>query len=237
VDKSALVTGGSGALGSAIVRKFRAGGIPVVFSYRTNGNVATALAQETGAIAVQAELTDAAQVCRLVAGALERLGTIDILVNNAGQTQIMPFALMEEEDWDSIIAANLKSMYLVTRQVVRHMVGKRSGVIVNIGSLAGHRLLDVPVHYATAKAGVSGFTLALAEELARYNIRVNSVVPGLLEDGVGRMVPEKERAEYARYCTAGRLGRVDEVADAVAFLASDAASYINAQNLFVDGGL
>jgi 3-oxoacyl-[acyl-carrier protein] reductase len=237
VDKTALVTGGSGALGSAIVRKFRAGNIPVVFSFRTNGDAAAALAEETGALAVQAELTDGAQVCRLVAGAIERLGTIDILVNNAGQTQIMPFALMEEEDWDSTIAANLKSMYLVTRQVVRHMVGKRSGVIVNIGSLAGHRLLDVPVHYATAKAGVSGFTLALAQELARYNIRVNSVVPGLIEDGVGRMVPEKERAEYERYCTAGRLGRVDEVAEAVAFLASDAASYINAQNLFVDGGL
>jgi 3-oxoacyl-[acyl-carrier protein] reductase len=117
------------------------------------------------------------------------------------------------------------------------MVARRSGVIVNIGSLAGHRLLQVPVHYATAKAGVSGFTLALAQELARFNIRVNCVAPGLLAGGVGRMAPEKEQAEYARYCAAGRLGAPEEVAEVVAFLASDAASYVNAQTMFVDGGL
>ncbi len=235
--KTALVTGGSGALGSAVVRKFRSQEIQVAFSYRSGAEKARLLAEETGATALSADLTNASQVQNLVAEAIARLGTIDILVNCAGQTQIMPLALMEEEDWDSTIAANLKSLYLVTRHVVRHMVHKRSGTIVNIGSLAGHRLLDVPVHYAAAKAGVSGFTLALAKELARYNIRVNCVAPGLLEEGVGRMVPEKDRAEYARHCTAGRLGRVEEVAETIAFLASDAASYINAQNIFIDGGL
>jgi NAD(P)-dependent dehydrogenase (short-subunit alcohol dehydrogenase family) len=110
-------------------------------------------------------------------------------------------------------------------------------VVINIGSLAGHRLLEVPVHYATAKAGVSGFTLALARELCRYNIRVNEVVPGLLSEGVGRLVPEKERAEYLRYCAAGRPGEPEEVAEVVAFLASEKAGYINAQSVFVDGGI
>jgi 3-oxoacyl-[acyl-carrier protein] reductase len=128
-------------------------------------------------------------------------------------------------------------MFLVTREVVRGMIARKSGVIVNIGSLAGHRLLEVPVHYATAKAGVSGFTTSLAKELSRYNIRVNSVVPGLLSDGVGRMVPEKEVAEYVRYCSAGRPGTPDEVAEVVVFIASEKAQYINAQNIFVDGGI
>jgi NAD(P)-dependent dehydrogenase (short-subunit alcohol dehydrogenase family) len=149
----------------------------------------------------------------------------------------MPFALIEEEDWDRVIAANLKTMFLVTREAARGMVARRQGVIINIGSLAGHRLLEVPVHYATAKAGVVGFTLSLAKELARYNIRVNSVAPGLLDDGVGRMVPESHRAEYTRFCAAGRPGRPEEVAGLVLFLAGDKASYINAQSLCVDGGI
>ncbi len=237
MSKTAFVTGGTGAVGSAIVRRFAAEDCTVAFSYKTNQSAAEALAAETGAVAFQADLTDSVQVKETIRQVLESLGRIDILVNNAGFTQVMPFALIEEEDWDNVLAANLKTMFLVTHEVVRGMIAQKSGVIVNIGSLAGHRVLEVPVHYAAAKAGVSGFTLALARELCRYSIRVNSVVPGLLEAGVGRMVPDKERAEYVRYCTVGRPGRPEEVAEVVAFLASDRASYINAQNIFVDGGV
>jgi 3-oxoacyl-[acyl-carrier protein] reductase len=235
--KVALVTGGSGALGGAIVRRLRRDGLDVAFTYNAHGKEARALADISGAAAFQAELTDRRQVEAAVKGVLERFGRIDVLVNNAGLTQVMPFALIEEEDWDRVMAANLKSMFLVTREAVRGMIARKSGTIINIGSLAGHRLLEVPVHYATAKAGVSGFTLALAGELARYKIRVNSVVPGLLEAGVGRMVPEKEMADYLRHCAAGRPGKMDEVAEVVAFLASDAAAYVNAQSIFVDGGI
>jgi 3-oxoacyl-[acyl-carrier protein] reductase len=149
----------------------------------------------------------------------------------------MPFALIEEEDWDEVLRANLKTMFLVTKEVIRSMINRKTGVIINIGSLAGHRLLEVPVHYATAKAGVTGFTLSLAKELSRYNIRVNEIVPGLLSEGVGRLVPEKERAEYLRYCVAGRPGEPDELAELAAFLASDKAQYINAQSIFLDGGI
>ncbi|HOX07743.1 MAG TPA: SDR family NAD(P)-dependent oxidoreductase [Planctomycetota bacterium] len=235
--KVALVTGGSGALGGAIVRRLRRDGLEVVFTFNAHEKEAGELAESSGAVAFRADLTDRAQVRAMVKGALDRFGRIDVLVNNAGLTQVMPFALIEEEDWDRVLDANLKSMFLVTREVVRGMIARKSGVIVNIGSLAGHRLLEVPVHYATAKAGVSGFTLALAGELSRYKIRVNSVVPGLLEAGVGRMVPEKEMADYLRHCAAGRPGRMDEVAEVVAFLASDAAAYVNAQSIFVDGGI
>jgi 3-oxoacyl-[acyl-carrier protein] reductase len=237
MSKVALITGGSGALGSAIVRCFRREGYEVVFTYNTNQNVAETLASETGALALRADLTIAAQVSDMVRQALERHNQIDILVNNAGFTQVMPFALIEEEDWDSVFAGNLKTMFLVTREVVRGMIARKSGVIVNIGSLAGHRLLEVPVHYAAAKAGVSGFTLALAKELSRYSIRVNSVVPGLLDGGVGRMVPEREMKDYIEHCSAGRPGKTEEVAEAVLFLASEKAQYVNAQNLFVDGGI
>ena len=235
--KVVFITGGSGALGSALVRRFRRDGDSVAFTWKSNAKAADALANETGAAAFQADLTDASQVKNVVREAIQSFGRIDALINNAGFTQIMPFALIEEADWDSVLAGNLKTMFLATREVARGMVARKAGVIINVGSLAGHRMLDVPVHYATAKAGVSGFTISLAQELARYNIRVNSVVPGLLDEGVGRMVPEKELAEYVRYCSAGRPGKTAEVAEVIAFLASDAASYVNAQNIFVDGGI
>jgi 3-oxoacyl-[acyl-carrier protein] reductase len=128
-------------------------------------------------------------------------------------------------------------MFLVTQAVVRGMIAAKSGVIINIGSIAGKRLLEVPVHYASAKAAVSGFTLSLAKELARYGIRVNTVTPGMLAQGVGQMVPEKKKEEYLRYCAAGRPGEPEEVARVVGFLAGDGAGYINAQEIIVDGGL
>ncbi|MFA6093477.1 MAG: SDR family oxidoreductase [Elusimicrobiota bacterium] len=237
MDRTVLITGGSGAVGSALVRRFAADGWKTAFTYRSNIASAEKLEKETLASGFKAELCDQIQVQAAVAAILEKFGRIDVLINNAGRTQVMPFALIEEDDWDEVIAANLKSMFLMTREVVREMIRRKAGVIINIGSLAGHRLLEVPVHYATAKAGVSGFTLSLAKELSRYGIRVNEVVPGLLSEGVGRLVPEKEMTEYVQYCTAGRPGTPQEVAEVVSFLASDKAGYINAQSVFVDGGI
>jgi NAD(P)-dependent dehydrogenase (short-subunit alcohol dehydrogenase family) len=237
MDRVALVTGGSGAVGGAIVRRFSQDGLKVAFTFLHHQERAEQLQNETNALGVQADLTDRVQVKETVQKVLEAFGHIDVLVNNAGLTQVMPFALIEEEDWDQVLTANLKTMFLVTKEVIRSMISRKRGVVINIGSLAGHRLLEVPVHYATAKAGVSGFTLSLAKELSRYNIRVNEVIPGLLSKGVGELVPEKERAEYLRYCATGRPGEPEEVAEAVAFLASEKAQYINAQRIFVDGGI
>ncbi|MCX7048461.1 MAG: SDR family oxidoreductase [Candidatus Sumerlaeota bacterium] len=237
MDKTALITGGSGAVGGALVRRFLEDGYRVAFTFLHNTAAADALVCKTEAAAFHTDLTKRDQVEAMAHGVIERFGRIDILVNNAGRTQVMPFALIEEEDWDEVIASNLKSMYLVTHAVARDMIARKSGVIINIGSLAGHRMLDVPAHYAAAKAGVTGFTLALAKELSRYNIRVNEVVPGLLSDGVGLMAPEKETADYVKHCAAGRAGDPKEIAEVVAFLASEKASYINAQSIHVDGGI
>ena len=237
MSRTVLITGGSGAVGSALVRRFSADGYKTAFTFRNNEATARQLAEETGAKGFHAELRDRKQVQDVVQQILHEFEAVDILVNNAGQTQVMPFALIEDVDWDEILTANLKTMFIVTQAVVRNMIHRKAGSIVNIGSLAGHRLLDVPVHYATAKAGVTGFTLSLAKELSRYNIRVNEVVPGLLSKGVGTMVPEREMAEYMHYCAAGRPGEPEEVANLVAFLASDQAGYINAQSISVDGGI
>lgn len=238
MNKVALVTGGSGAVGGAIVSRLAQDGYTVAFTYLKNKDRAMRLEKETAhATGFCADLTDHAQVENMVKNAQEQCGPIEVLVNNAGRTQVMPLALIEEQDWDEIIAANLKSLFLVTREVVRGMIARKAGVIVNIGSLAGHRMLEVPVHYATAKAGVTGFTLSLARELAHYGIRVNEVVPGLLSEGVGRMVPPPELADYLKHCAAGRPGTPMEVADVVAFLAGEHALYINAQSIHVNGGI
>lgn len=237
MDKVALITGGSGALGGAIVEKFSGEGWKVAFTFNKGEDAAEKLQARTGARGFRSELTNPQSVADLAMDVLGCFGQVDALVNNAGRTQVMPFALIEPEDWDEIMESNLKTMYLATREFSRGMISRKSGCIVNIGSLAGHRILEVPVHYAAAKAGVTGFTMSLARELARYNIRVNEVVPGLLSDGVGRLVPEKEMEQYKTYCTSGRTGEPSEVAELVFFLCSGVSGYINAQSIFIDGGI
>jgi len=164
-------------------------------------------------------------------------GPVEVLVNNAGVAQIMPFAMIEEEDWDRILDVNVKGPFLVTKAFARGMIRRRNGSIVNIGSLAGMRMLDVPVHYATAKSALVGFTLALAREFGRYRVRVNAVVPGMLTGGVSVNVPERQQAEYEKHCALSRAGEPEEVAEVVAFLADARSSYVNGQAVFVDGGI
>jgi NAD(P)-dependent dehydrogenase (short-subunit alcohol dehydrogenase family) len=246
-----FVTGGSGALGRAIVLKFVERGWRTAFSYLKGREAAEALIEQSEktafeaarsgittylAKAFQCDLEDPDQTEGL-AGRLEAgFGDIDALINNAGRSEVMPFALLSADDWDASMRANLKTMFLATHSLVRGMVRRRRGSVVNLGSIAGERLLAVPVAYATSKSAVSGLTMSLARELSRYAIRVNAVAPGLLEAGISSLVPEREKEEYLRYCLAGRPGRCEEVAEVVEFLASDRASFINAQLINVDGG-
>jgi NAD(P)-dependent dehydrogenase (short-subunit alcohol dehydrogenase family) len=240
--KTAFVTGGSGAVGSAIVRILAREGCRVAFSFHCHGDQAKALEDECRTLGryVRAYPLDVldAKACQALAQTIEHdMGRVDVLVNNAGVTQIMPFAMIEEKDWDLVMDVNVKGMFLATKAFARGMIRRKSGNIINLGSLAGMRVLEVPVHYATAKSAVVGFTLSLARELGRYNIRVNAVVPGMLTGGVSVNIPPKQQEKYKEFCCLARAGEPEEVAELVAFLASDRSSYINAQSLFVDGGI
>ena len=241
--KVAVVTGGTGALGAAIVRALAWEGYRVCFTYRTREEKARALEAEERQGAQIAPLgfcldvTDAAAAVALAERIEKDEGPVEVLVNNAGTSQVLPFALIEERDWDALMEVNVKGLFVVTKAFIRGMIRRRRGAVVNIGSLAGMRMLEVPVHYATAKSAVVGFTLSLARELGRYGIRVNAAVPGLMEGGVGENVPENLREEYRKFCSLGRLGRPEELAELVSFLAGDRASYINGQAIFLDGGI
>lgn len=240
--RTAFVTGGTGAVGAAIVRALISHGATVGFSFHSQEAKARELeheflAQANRSKAYPLDVLDKVGCGKIAEQVEQELGPIDILVNNAGITQVMPFALIEEEDWDRMMDVNVKGMFLVTKAFVRGMIRRKKGAVVNLGSLAGMRVLEVPVHYATAKSAVIGFTLSLARELARYHVRVNAVVPGLLTGGVSTNVPDSQRDDYLQHCTVGRAGNPEEVADLVAFLASDRASYINAQAIHIDGGV
>lgn len=241
-NKLAVVTGGSGAVGSAIVRTLAREGCRVAFTFHASADKARALTTELSELGrdVHAFPLDVCHraACEDLARAIEgQLGPVDVLVNNAGVAQVLPFAMIEEDDWDTLMNVNVKGLFLVTKSFVRAMIRRKAGSIVNVGSLAGMRMLDVPVHYATAKSAVVGFTLSLARELGRYRIRVNAVVPGMLSDGVSVNVPPAQRNEYENYCALGRVGTPGEVAELVAFLASSRSSYINGQAILVDGGI
>ncbi|MBF0499198.1 MAG: SDR family oxidoreductase [Candidatus Riflebacteria bacterium] len=240
--RTAFITGGSGAVGAALVRVFAREGARVAYGYHAGREKAEQLDKDMAAAGTPVfsfshNALDGAGTNALAEGIEKDVGPVDILVNNAGVTQIMPFALIEEEDWDRIMDVNVKGMFLTTKAFLRGMIRRKKGAIVNMGSLAGMRVLEVPVHYATAKSAVVGFTLSLAREMARYGIRVNCVVPGMLTDGVSANVPRKQAEEYSKYCTLSRPGTPEEVAELTAFLASDRASYINAQSIFIDGGI
>jgi 3-oxoacyl-[acyl-carrier protein] reductase len=241
-EKTALVTGGSGAVGAAIVRVMAREGCRVAFTYKDGADRAQRLESELTAVGARVrayplDVLDSQASQQLAKTVEQDLGPVDILVNNAGFAQVLPFAMIEEADWDAMLDVNVKGMFLVTKAFARGMIRRKRGSIVNMGSLAGVRMLEVPVHYATAKSAAVGFTLSLARELGRYSVRVNAVVPGMLSDGVSVNVPTKQREEYTHYCALSRVGTPEEVAELVAFLASDRGAYINGQAISVDGGI
>ncbi len=240
--RTAFVTGGAGAIGAAIVQSLARHGAQVAYSYHTQQDKARQLQDELSGEGRRVEahpldVLDAAGTARLAEKIERELGPVDILVNNAGITQILPFALIEEEDWDRMMDVNVKGMFIVTKAFIRPMIRRKRGVVINLGSLAGMRVLEVPVHYATSKSAVVGFTLSLAREMSRYGLRVNAVVPGLLTGGVSQNVPDKQRQDYIDHCALGRAGTPEEVGELVAFLASDRAAYVNAQAIHIDGGI
>lgn len=241
-ERISLVTGGTGAVGAAICRALARDGSDIAFTFHRQETAARKLATQIEEMGRRVffepvEARSGQAVNAFCSRVEEKFGQVDILVNNLGIIQAVPFALLDEEDWDDLMQVNVKSMFLFSKAVVRGMVRRKRGVILNLGSISGHRLLEVPVHYAAAKAAVSGFTISLAKELSRYGIRVNEVCPGLIEGGIGENISPGQLEAYNTYCASGRPGRPEEVAETVAFLASEKAAYINAQRVVVDGGL
>jgi NAD(P)-dependent dehydrogenase (short-subunit alcohol dehydrogenase family) len=233
--RTALVTGGSRGLGRAICAVFAREGARVAFNYARSDADAAATLAELGPLASahKVSVLDKAGLGQIV----RDLGKIDILVNNAGLGQVVPLALMEEDDWDQMLDTHVKGAFLATQAVLRVMVRERYGRIINIGSLAGIKMMQAPVHYATAKAALKGFTESLAKEIGRYGITVNCVAPGILDEGVSDHLPPARRDEYLRHCALRRIGTLVEAAEVIAFVASERNSYMNGATVVVDGAV
>lgn len=238
----ALVTGGSRGLGRAICLALAREGAIVAFNYlKADADAEATVAQIEAAggraSAHKVSVLDKPGLAELARSLDRAHGKIDILVNNAGHGQVVPLALMEESDWDEMLDTHVKGAFLTTQAVLRIMVRERYGRVVNVSSLAGVKMMQAPVHYATAKAALKGFTESLAKEIGRYGITVNCVAPGVLDEGVSDHLPPARKEEYLRHCALRRVGRLDEAADMIAFLASDRASYTNGATLVVDGAV
>jgi 3-oxoacyl-[acyl-carrier protein] reductase len=238
--KVAIVTGASRGIGRGIAEVLAARGALVVAAARgDNAAEAVAAIEQAGGRAELAalEVTDAASVDALVSGTLARHGRIDILVNNAGITRDQLMLRLKREDWDQVLATNLTAAFSCAQAVLKPMVKQRAGRIISISSVVGQMGNAGQANYAASKAGLIGFSKALAREVASRQITVNVVAPGLVESDMTRAITEKAQGEWSAQIPLGRLGSARDVAAAVCFLASDEASYITGQVLAVNGGM
>jgi 3-oxoacyl-[acyl-carrier protein] reductase len=231
--RTALVTGASRGIGRSIATELAAAGATVVLSYRTGGEEAEALASEIGGRAVQADVSDPESASALVQDA----GDVDILVNNAGVTRDGLLVRMSDDDWNTVIDTNLASCFYTCRAAARGMMKKRAGTVVNISSIVGIHGNWGQTNYAASKAGIIGFTKALARELGSRNVRANCVVPGYVKTRLTDVLPDEATGAMLENTPLGRLGDPEDVAGAVRFLCSDDASFITGAVLLVDGGL
>jgi len=240
--KTALVTGASRGIGAAVALRLASEGATVVVNYSGSreaalGVVEAIVAAGGRASAVQADVSDPAACTALVESVVAQYGAIDILVNNAGITRDGLIVRMSDEDWSAVLNTNLTGVFSVTRAAAKHMMKARSGSIINMASVVGISGNAGQANYAAAKAGVIGLTKSVARELASRRVRCNAVAPGFIETDMTAALTEAQRDGVAAAIAMGRFGTANDVAAAVAFLASDDSAYITGQTLAVDGGM
>ncbi|WP_286884572.1 3-oxoacyl-ACP reductase FabG [Aneurinibacillus sp. UBA3580] len=240
--KVALVTGASRGIGRAIALELARQGADVAVNYAGNEAAAREVADEIAklgrrAIVVKANVADAGEAEAMVKQTIDELGKLDILVNNAGITRDNLLMRMKEEEFDEVIATNLKGVFNCTKAVTRPMMKARSGRIINISSVVGVMGNPGQTNYVAAKAGVIGMTKSVARELASRGITVNAVAPGFIETDMTSVLGDDTRESLLTQIPLGRLGKPEDIADTVAFIASEKASYITGQVFHVDGGM
>jgi 3-oxoacyl-[acyl-carrier protein] reductase len=231
--RTALVTGGSRGIGRAIAAELAKAGATVVIAYRSGAEEADAAVGEIGCRAIQADVSDSNEAKRLV----EEAGDVDVLVNNAGTTRDGLLVRMSDDDWRTVLDTNLGGTFNTCRAVTRGMMKRRSGSIVNVSSIVGVRGNPGQTNYSASKAGIIGFTKALARELGSRGVRANVVAPGYISTRLTTELPEELQSAMLANTPLGRFGDPEDVAGAVRFLASDAASFVTGEVLLIDGGL
>jgi 3-oxoacyl-[acyl-carrier protein] reductase len=231
--KTALVTGGSRGIGRAIALELARAGAKVTLSYRSGKDEAEAVAQEAGASAIQADVANADDAKQLV----DASGELDILVNNAGITRDGLLARMPDDDWNDVIVTNLGGVFHTCRAAARGMMKRRGGSIVNISSIVGLHGNPGQTNYSASKAGIIGFTKALARELGNRGVRANVVAPGYVDTRLTEVIADEMKQLMLANTPLGRFGTPEDIAGAVRFLSSDEAAFITGEVLLVDGGL
>jgi 3-oxoacyl-[acyl-carrier protein] reductase len=236
--KTAFVTGSTRGIGLAIANTLYAAGAKVAVVGRDAARAReVAAAMGSRAFGVACDVAQEDQVISAVAAAEAALGAVDVLVNNAGLTRDNILLRLNEQDWDAVLDANLKGAFHTTRAVIKGMMKRRAGRIINMSSIVGLTGNKGQANYAASKAGLIGFTKSVAKEYASRNILVNCIAPGFIDTDMTASLPDAARATLLEQIALGRLGRPEDVAGAVLFLASDLAGYITGQVLVVDGGM
>ncbi len=241
-DKVAIVTGGTRGIGRTIALELARNGCNVAFTYSKNKENAETLVKEiesmgTRAVSFQSDAASFEGAKNVVKAVKDTFGRIDFLVNNAGITRDKLLALMGENDWDDVINTNLKSVYAFSKAVIMQMIKQKGGSILNITSVSGIMGMAGQVNYSSSKAGMIGFTKALAKEVGKANVTVNSIACGFIETDMTATLPQEYKDKMVEMIPVRRFGKPEEVAKVAAFLLSDNAKYITGHVVSVDGGL